>query len=147
MLPLSRRIAVSANVVFSLYPTRNKVYLILSYLTSDLHCQNMFSKSFTYSYQIPENHTVAGHFIPADSTNIPQKQCELSQLFRTQLQRHIAWQHESGSSYTKWRASSTWRRHHMETSSVLLALFIKHMMLSWHGNAFSTILALCEGNP
>ena len=32
MLPLSRRIAVSANVVFSLYPTRNKVYLILSYL-------------------------------------------------------------------------------------------------------------------
>ena len=31
MLPLSRRIAVSANVVFSLYPTRNKVYLILSY--------------------------------------------------------------------------------------------------------------------
>ena len=30
MLPLSRRIAVSANVVFSLYPTRNKVYLILS---------------------------------------------------------------------------------------------------------------------
>ena len=30
MLPLSRRIAVSANVVFSLYPTRNKVYLIRS---------------------------------------------------------------------------------------------------------------------
>ena len=35
MLPLSRRIAVSANVVFSLYPTRNKVYLILSYLILD----------------------------------------------------------------------------------------------------------------
>ena len=34
MLPLSRRIAVSANIIFfPLYPTRNKVYLILSYLS------------------------------------------------------------------------------------------------------------------
>ena len=38
MLPLSRRIAVSANVVFSLYPTRNKVYLILSYLKATTIC-------------------------------------------------------------------------------------------------------------
>ena len=46
MLPLSRRIAVSANVVFSLYPTRNKVYLILSYLILQ-HMQSRMCSIFS----------------------------------------------------------------------------------------------------
>ena len=125
---LSRIIAVSANVIFSLYPTRNKVYLILSYQvecgTFQLTVHGSIKDCSTRSREYHRSDRIIGTNITDQCLKIYLPEQINQNPNSTSSKENTTWSRYIAANFLQVTADTglTWWRHQMETFSALLVI-------------------------